>query len=176
MGSRWFFLCVIGLSISIQGCLSATGKGASSVAVTVETIGAGVNGPHWGLLPGARWVGGGDAFASILERLQGSVLPAGPNRSPELDFTREGVLLVWMGDRPSGGYAIELMPGQSHIRDRVAYVRVGWTEPHPGVLVPQQLTRPYLMLRMGKAGYHRIVVLDQNGRARVSLQIVQQRQ
>lgn len=171
MGSRWVFFCVIGLSISIQGCLSASGKGASSVALTVETIGAGVNGPHWGQLPGARWVGGDDAFASILESLQGSVLPAGPNRSPELDFCREGVLLVWMGDRPSGGYAIELMPGQSHIRDRVAYVRVGWNEPQPGVLVPQVLTRPYLMVRMGRADYQRIVVVDQHGRNRVWLDI-----
>lgn len=172
MDSRWVVLCMLALSFPIHSCLGASGRQADWVGLAVEAIGGGVAGPQWGLRPGARWIGDDEAMASTLQTMGRSVLPAGPHASlPRINFVHDAVLLVWMGEQPTGGYGLELIPGTSHVRDRVAYVTVAWNEPPADALVPQVITQPYLMLRMSRAGYARIVVVDQNGRVRATLDL-----
>jgi len=126
-------------------------------------------GPH--RTPGVAWITDRDTLDAQLVGLDRDTLPAGGTGAPEIDFEREGVLLIRMGEKPSGGYALALSPERSCVRDRTAYVAVQWIEPQKGAMVTQALTRPYLLARMRKGEYQRIVVVDQHGHERLALDL-----
>ena len=120
---------------------------------------------------GATWIADADALGSVLAKLNRSVLNESVKRIPTIDFARDGVLLIWMGDKPSGGYGIELIKQKSHVRDGCAFVAVRWIEPAQGTMAPQVITHPYVLIRMNKSAFKRIVVVDQDGISRVALDI-----
>jgi hypothetical protein len=65
---------------------------------------------------------------------------------PNVDFTREMVIAVAMGIRPTGGYLIEVVDVQ--LRGRSLRVLVGEREPRPGTLQIQQETQPYQFIAL----------------------------
>jgi len=115
--------------------------------------------------PGARWVTDQSQLSGLLGR-RGSV-PSEPVALPEVDFTTDGVLAVWMGEQPTGGYSLELAADQAVIEDGVARVTVKWLEPAEGMVTPQVITNPYLMIRLPRGGYDSIAVVDEHGVVRV---------
>ena len=86
---------------------------------------------------------------------------------PMVDFSREGVLLVAMGTRPSAGYGLSLTGESATVRDGVLSVRVDWREPPPGYRQAQVVTRPCLVLKVSAVPFARITVLDSEGRVRL---------
>lgn len=62
---------------------------------------------------------------------------------PAVDFRTEMLLVVTLGDRPTGGYVVDLVDVE--LRGRVIRVLVGEREPRPGTFQIQQATRPYVM-------------------------------
>ena len=86
---------------------------------------------------------------------------------PMVDFSREGVLLVAMGTRPSAGYGLSLAGASATVRDGVLSVRVDWREPPPGYRQAQVMTSPCLALKVPAVPFARITVLDLEGRTRL---------
>ena len=86
---------------------------------------------------------------------------------PMVDFSREGVLLVAMGTRPSAGYGLSLAGASATVRDGVLSVRVDWREPPPGYRQAQVVTSPCLVLKVPVVPFARITVLDSEGRVRL---------
>lgn len=86
---------------------------------------------------------------------------------PMVDFSREGVLLVAMGTRPSAGYGLSLAGASATVRDGVLSVRVDWREPPPGYRQAQVVTSPCLVLKVPAVPFARITVLDLEGRTRL---------
>ena len=84
-----------------------------------------------------------------------------------VDFSREGMLLVAMGARPSAGYGLSLTGESATVRDGVLSVRVDWREPPPGYRQAQVVTRPCLVLKVSAVPFARITVLDSEGRVRL---------
>ena len=82
---------------------------------------------------------------------------------PEIDFSADGVLFIWMGRKPSGGYALRLMADRAEVENHAARVPVRWIEPPKGALVIQMLTNPYLLIRLAKGDYDTITVFDAGG-------------
>lgn len=68
---------------------------------------------------------------------------------PDVNFQREAVLAVFAGQKPTGGYGVELR-GVELERDDV-YVDLLLTEPAEGSMNTQALTSPWLMLRVLRA-------------------------
>ncbi len=90
-----------------------------------------------------------------------------PPSPPTVDFSREGVLLVAMGARPSAGYGLSLAGEPATVRDGVLSVRVDWREPPPGYRQAQVMSSPCLLLKVPAAPFARITVLDPEGRVRL---------
>ncbi len=160
---------VVGLSLLvclICACANASGKDVTPMDLNLTVIRGGVHEPGPYRDPGIAWITDRDTLDALLIRLNRDTLPAGETGTPDIDFDRDGVLLIRMGEKPSGGYAIALSPERSCVRDRTAYVAVQWIEPDEGAMVTQALTRPYLLVRMRKGAYRRIVVVDQHGHER----------
>jgi len=110
--------------------------------------------------PEAVWIGDENQWESLL---------AQDAAHPEVDFARYGVLLVRMGEKPTGGYGLQLAGDTAQIDGGVATVPVQWTEPEAGSITVQVITSPYLLVRMAKGPYDSIAVADQDGRVRLRL-------
>ncbi len=78
----------------------------------------------------------------------------------------EAFVLIEMGARPTGGYALQLADPTASVTDGVARLRVRWQEPAPEAMVTQAFTSPCLLLGLPAADYRRIEVLDQSGAVR----------
>ena len=64
--------------------------------------------------------------------------------APDVDFASVQVLLLAMGERPSGGYAIEA--GGMAVAGDTLYVEVVETAPGPSCITTMALTQPVLLL------------------------------
>lgn len=65
---------------------------------------------------------------------------------PEINFGEEMVVAVFLGDRPTGGYEVEIISAeQSESALRVSFGEKG---PPPGAMTIQALTQPYHIVRV----------------------------
>lgn len=140
----------------IAGCASGKPRpGPTSTTASVvrasPVCGGDVSGPsaHWIATEGEyrAAMGAGGAFGDV----------------PPVDFRHEGVLAVYMGQRPTGGYSISLPDPAVPISNGVGTVTVKFDEPLPGAMVAQVLTSPCLLVKMGKAGLRQLRVVDPGG-------------
>jgi hypothetical protein len=92
-----------------------------------------------------------------------------PPAPPAVDFTRDGVIFIGMGQQPTAGYGLDLAPGGVRLQGVVLQVGVNWRTPPPGVMVPQVITQPCLVLRVPRVSFQRLEVVDQTGRVRASV-------
>ncbi|HDP88491.1 MAG TPA: protease complex subunit PrcB family protein [Thioalkalivibrio sp.] len=120
--------------------------------------------------PSATWVGDGDTLTATHARLTGQQLGARPPL-PAVDFEQAGVLLLEMGQRPTGGYAVALAEPVIAVDDGIATVTVNWQEPAPGAIATQALTSPCLLLEIPRGDYTSIRVVDQDGRLRLEIPV-----
>lgn len=65
---------------------------------------------------------------------------------PPVDFEREMVLVVALGERPTGGYVVDVVDVE--LRGRTLRVLTGEREPRPGTFQVQQPTQPYVMVAL----------------------------
>jgi hypothetical protein len=93
----------------------------------------------------------------------------GEQPSPAVDFPREGVLAVSMGQKRTAGYGLALAEPEVAIADGTATVVVRFDEPPPGAIVAQVLTSPCLLVRVPRAGIREIRVVDPGGAVRASV-------
>jgi len=63
---------------------------------------------------------------------------------PTIDFAKEIVICVLAGERPSGGYGIEVL--DAHFDGKSMVLGTRETKPAPDAIVPMVLTRPYHMI------------------------------
>jgi protease stability complex PrcB-like protein len=69
-----------------------------------------------------------------------------PPSAPPVDFSREMVVGIFMGERGTGGYEVEITKverDESHLR--VSYRA---TSPDPGAILIQALTQPYHVIKL----------------------------
>lgn len=104
-------------------------------------------------------------------KLIGGPFDSTPEATPEVDFSRSGVLLVEMGRRPTGGYRLALVEGSLAVRDGIAQLSVTWEEPDDDDVVTQVMTSPCLLVTLPRASYREIVVVDQRERQRAQLKL-----
>lgn len=63
---------------------------------------------------------------------------------PRVDFAKEMVVCVLAGDKPTGGYGIEVLAAR--FNDAQMVLRVSTTRPAADAVVPMVATRPYHMI------------------------------
>ena len=140
-----------------------------------EVVGGGISGPQFGPAPGARWITTAQQWQAQLDQSPRWSYRGKGLTASQVNFEQAGLLLIWMGDKPTGGFAIDLLPEQSSIRQKTAILTVEWIEPAPGAMVTQMLTQPYLLVRIDKNDFNRIEVVDQRGQKHIDLDLAGKR-
>jgi len=75
---------------------------------------------------------------------------ADPSARPEVDFDEETVVVLLLGERRTGGYAVDIARVIEHRTEVEVVVRV--ERPAAGEMVTQALTSPYLVASVPVAG------------------------
>ena len=125
------------------------------------------------LNPHVVWIDNPDQFKKTYAPLTRHTIGAQQDLSSRVDFSREGILMVTMGQKPTGGYGLELNREFAVISDDTAVLSVSWKEPPKGAILPQIITSPCLALILPKGPYSQIHLFDQDAHLRLQLRIDQ---
>ena len=83
---------------------------------------------------------------------------------PQVDFTRYSVVAVFAGEKPTGGYSIEILSAEtigSQTQNQPSLViTVKYRQPKAGEFVTEALTYPYHMIRIPKIDSQKVVFKD----------------
>ena len=115
--------------------------------------------------PSVILVANPDQLKRIFIESKGRVLGQSPP-TPAVDFDAEHVVDIQMGQKPTGGYGIELAEPHAILNEGEALIRLRWIEPAPGTIVTQILTSPCLIISLPKGAYEKIAITDENGNVR----------
>jgi hypothetical protein len=121
--------------------------------------------------PHAAWIGDPDIFKKTYAGLIRNYTGIQQDLLSRVDFSREGILIVSMGQKPTGGYGLELNREVAAVLDDAAVLSVSWNEPPKGAVLPQVITSPCLAIILPKGPYSQIRVLDQNAHLRLRIYI-----
>ncbi len=148
----------------LAGCAQSGGKAMSAATLPIAAL---YNQSQCGGLdrPAVRWIGGSGEWRDLYTRVNSPWM--NPPPPPAVDFPRQGVLLIAMGQRSTAGYGLALADDTAIVRDGVLTVRVDWREPPPGYRRAQVMTSPCLLAVVQDAGFSRIQVVDREGRVRL---------
>jgi hypothetical protein len=161
MNPYFLLISFLAVNLVVGGCTHSTPNAAGPGAVPVAVIAGGPVGDGTDVQPGGLWIADQEQLDMLIQRmLKGTRLPHPLEALPDIDFASEGVLFIWMGRQPTGGYALELVAQQAEIKDQTVMVPVRRITPRKGALVTQMITHPYLMLRLGKGDYATITIVD----------------
>ena len=85
---------------------------------------------------------------TLWNRAHGSQLQV--PRVPEVDFSRETVVALFLGTKPTGGYGLEVV--EVTLAQGELFVDVRTAEPSPDAITTQALTSPWVMVRVLRGG------------------------
>lgn len=120
--------------------------------------------------PSVTIVTGSDQLKRILTETKGRMLGQLPP-TPAADFDTDHVVTIQMGQKPTGGYGIELADPYARVGAGEALIRLRWIEPAPGTIVIQILTSPCLIVALPKGDYERIVITDETRNVRDTISL-----
>jgi hypothetical protein len=146
-----------------SGCAGSTGKAFTGEKFDAKAIFSNIVCEGLDRQSGATWIENETEFISIINKIKGQRIGGSTMPIPTIDFKHEGVLLIQMGRKSTGGYRIELALDNFYIRDNTAFVTIRWIEPEKDAVLTQVITSPCIMVKLAKGGYTRIEVADQNG-------------
>lgn len=72
---------------------------------------------------------------------------------PAVDFSRETVVAIFAGERPTAGYSVKVRTAETRNRNATVTYRV--EKPRPDAMVAQMISYPYTVVRL-KGRFNRI--------------------
>lgn len=116
-----------------------------------------------------RWINNPTDLRDWLNKMQRLKFAATPDKTPELDFQTDIGLLLYMGQKNSGGYAMLLAKQALMIKDNTARLAIEWKTPQPGMMQTQALQSPCMIIKLPTGNYRKLEVIDQHGIMRFAL-------
>lgn len=166
MRIHWLTLAMFSL-IFMDGCAhpTHTTRPAANMTLDAEVLQSGLYCGGDASHPTARWI----TRRSELDRLRQQLAMQGTPalELSKVDFSREGILLIAMGQRPTGGYRLTLGSQPVRVEADTLIVPVNWTEPAPGFAQIQVITSPCLLIKLPAVSFQRIQVTDRQGEVRI---------
>ncbi len=165
----WASLAVAVLMIG--GCSHSDQSGGRSAVLPVTQLYAGVMCGRSERAPSATWITETVQLRKVYDRIESTVLPKQPRQLPVIDFRKERVLLIEMGQQTTAGYGLALSDEQAQLADAIAEITVTWMEPAVGSIQAQMVTSPCLIVKLPMDSYSRIRVVDQDRGVRLEIPI-----
>ena len=152
-------LAVFLFSLPVHGCTTGIGK----KQVEVATLHAGLVCGGTASDPSVRWISDDATYRQVAAAMADRFLGTEKTGLPPVKFSEELALLIAMGQKTTGGYSLTLAEGLATVEDGVVTVRVFRQTPALGAMLTQQLTSPCLIVRLPKALYSKVLIIDQHG-------------
>jgi len=168
-----YFKIVVLLFILLfpNGCVGTDSHSKEKPTLKVRLLYKGDQCQTKRLNPHAVWIDDPDQFKKTYTRLAKHTIGAQQDLSSRVDFSREGILMVSMGQKPTGGYRLGLNREFAVISDGTAVLSVSWIDPPKSAILPQIITSPCLAIILPKGPYSQIHLLDQDAHLRLQLRI-----
>lgn len=166
---RMVYMAIFSAAMVVAACGGLAVNSASRVRAVPLHASAQCGSPND--RPIATWITDEAHFRHAYISSYEGTLGLKPPEPPAVDFHREAVLLLEMGQQPTAGYRVGLAEKPIRIEQGVAVVPVVWTEPAHGSIQAQVLTSPCVMIKLERADYGRVRVVDQNRQARFELPV-----
>lgn len=166
MSQRGLFLGT-GLAGALLVTLAACADMNGNKGLPVETLRAG---SHCGTTreePRLRLITDREQLQELRQAMRGHVVGDDDNdrvTSPDLDDNV--AVLIEMGQRPTGGYGLELREPHAVLANGTVTVPINWREPAEDAVVTQALTSPCLLLTLPRREFETIKAVDQHGHTR----------
>jgi hypothetical protein len=80
-----------------------------------------------------------------------------PDPAP-VDTKGKHLLLISLGQKPSGGYGLMLQGDSVEVEDGILRLPIRMEEPPPGSMQTRQITRPCLVIGLGPGNYREVQV------------------
>lgn len=120
--------------------------------------------------PMALWIDDHRRLQTTLKQLnRGRMKKDMPEWAGDFDFSGHAILFVQMGQRPTAGFSLELIPDRAFVSGRSATVVLKWIRPAADATVAQVITSPCIWLKMPKKSFSTIKILDQAGRLKAEV-------
>ena len=155
----------------LTGCAGIDGHSKEIRSLSVRQLWAGIQCGPDRPSPHAIWIEDPDQFKKTSTRLNGHNNNLLADLLSRVDFSREGIFIAAMGQKPTGGYGLHLARESAAIKNEAAVLKVTWVEPQKGAMLPQMITSPCLAISLPKGPYSQIDVIDQNMQLRLQLNI-----
>lgn len=117
----------------------------------------------------ARWIENSLQLADVYKQINNNTIGSDDTLIPEIDFSDYTVLIIMMGQKPTGGFFLNIRDEKPVIDKDKLILYTDWLEPPKGAVLPQIISSPYLMLKLKRQGYSQIHILDQNKRLRIKI-------
>lgn len=162
-------LVFVGLLVLVSACGNRLDAVSETKSFTVQQLYAGVQCGSQNPQLLATWITSNDDLRRVHRSFFAHVLGAEPPVQPSVDFGSHVVLLLEMGQRPTAGYSLALLEDQAQVKNGIAVIAVNWEQPAPDRYQAQVITSPCSMIKLQKAGYSRIRIVDQQQHMRIEL-------
>lgn len=167
---KYFIFALQIIIMLVPGSCIYTANGQpDKSSLPVRLLHKGVYGGSKDLNPSALWVTEENQLQKIYHQLGKLTIGSVKKQFPAVDWSREGVLFVTMGTKPTGGYQLQLGQKNVIITNGFAFVKLVWVEPPAGAMLPQVITSPFVMIILPKTNYSRIHIIDQKGQKRLEV-------
>lgn len=168
LASRLRALAFGAAALALLGGAEAGGcKADREVPVEVVRAGAQCGGEGEGI--SARVIRSEEELRRAFPAVLGVEPGAGDAAAP--DFSRELVLLVSAGRRPTAGHALTLARPTAPVKGRVAAIQVKVSAPGRGAMTAQVTTSPCLVVKLLGEGIAEVKVADQEEEIVASVEI-----
>lgn len=108
----------------------------------------------------AKWITSSEDLASWWQRIYKMQLPQ-PSL-PKLTMKGNALILLYMGQKRSGGYGVTLSNKPVQRQQKVARVHINWKQPQPGMLQTQMLSSPCNLIQLPAKGVEEVHIVDQD--------------
>jgi hypothetical protein len=126
----------LGCAAADTDTTTTTTNATSPTNTTMRTLATGAYAAARPESPQAIAITSASDYARIWEQTLGGAAPR-----PEIDFTKESVVLLLAGSKPSGGYSVE--PRGARLDSNVLVVDAAIKSPPPDAIVTMALTSPW---------------------------------
>lgn len=100
-----------------------------------------------------------EEWASVWQQHASNIIPPPP--VPGVDFTDDQVVAVFMGEKRTGGYSVEILTVEtkrSEIDDLTSLViTVAYRQPKPGDIVQEVITYPYHIITIPQLAANKVL-------------------
>lgn len=155
-------LLALGCLLALAGCQHATAQSRLEIVEKDAFSTHTEKGPQFQLISDRNLFD--DAYQHLHEGGRAS-----PEK-PAVDYTKQRVLLAFMGQKSTAGYSIDFQPATAIAGDALV-VTVILTKPPTGAVLAQVVTSPYALATLPRTGYQRVKLVDTSGETLAVLEV-----